>query len=197
MRFAACVLLIALSGCHTAKPAEAASASAREGSPAKGAGELFKVAGPRAELVPIPHAREPLPGVVTGGPPSAAQLRSAQALGYRTVISLLPPEEADEGAAQEVEQLGLRFVSIPIAGAEDLDEARALELQRVLRSAERPLILHCASGNRSGALLALAAFHGEGVSAESALELGLTAGLSSLRPTVEASLGLAAPSHDE
>lgn len=193
MRFAACVLLIALSGCHAAKPAEAATASAGE-APTAGEGRagapLFQRGAEPAELSPIPEARQPLPGVVTGGAPSAEQLRAAQALGYQTVISLLPSQERDEGAPEAVEQLGMRFVSIPIAGADDLTEENARELGRVLRSAERPLILHCASGNRSGALLALAAFYVEGVSAESALELGLRAGLTSLRPAVEARLGL-------
>ena len=46
------------------------------------------------------------------------------------------------------------------------------------------MLLHCASGNRVGALLALAAAE-DGASDDAALELGRRAGLGSQVPTVE------------
>lgn len=57
----------------------------------------------------------------------------------------------------------------------------------------KPLILHCGSGNRAGALLALKAFQIDGMSRDEALELGVKAGLASLRPVVETMLGSAEP----
>jgi len=144
-------------------------------------------------VVPIPNARQPLPGVITGGVPTDEQLQSARSLGYETVISLLSAAEVGDEEAR-VSKLGMRFEAIPIGGPADLTEPNAARLGRLLADpAQRPLILHCGSGNRVGALLALEAFYVEHVPAQQALELGLRAGLTSLRAVVEQKLGLSKP----
>ena len=58
-------------------------------------------------------------------------------------------------------------------------------LDDILSDVRGPVLLHCASGNRVGALLSLRA-HMQGASPEEALELGTEAGLSSLSDTVKA-----------
>lgn len=138
--------------------------------------------------VPILNARMPLPGVLTGGAPGIAQLQEAEQLGYRTIISLLPAAES-EAEATAAHQLGLRFVSIPIATAADLTEDNARKLGFVLAQPDaRPLILHCASGNRAAALLALWSYYVDRKSVADALALGDAAGLTKLRPNVESAL---------
>ena len=52
------------------------------GTTAQAAGET-----PRAADL-LPNGREPLPGVLTGGQPSRAQLDALAAAGYRTVVNL-------------------------------------------------------------------------------------------------------------
>jgi protein tyrosine phosphatase (PTP) superfamily phosphohydrolase (DUF442 family) len=139
----------------------------------------------------LPNQKQPLPGLLTGGAPSEAQLRAAQAAGYKTVVSLLPEVQPEAAQAQA---LGLRFVSIPVAGAPDLTERNARALGDAMAEAgSTPLILHCASGNRAGALLALKAFFVDHAAPEAAIQLGESAGLTSLRPAVEAVMGGAAP----
>lgn len=134
----------------------------------------------------LPNGREPLPSVITGGAPSEQQLQAAQSAGFRTVISLLPETEPE---AAQVQALGMKFVSIPVAGPADLTEDNARKLGQAMDSAEaKPLLLHCASGNRAGALLALKAFYVDHASKEQALELGESAGLASLKPAVEAAM---------
>lgn len=139
------------------------------------------------QAVEIPNARTPKEGLLTGGQPSEDDLRRAAAAGYKTVINLRTEGEPipfDERAL--VEQLGMDYVSIPIAGADDLTAARAEELAGILASEEsHPAMVHCASGNRVGALLALKAFLVDGQSAEEALDLGRRAGLTRLEPAVE------------
>jgi hypothetical protein len=49
------------------------------------------------------------------------------------------------------------------------------------------VLLHCASANRAGALLALRA-KSNGADSAAALELGVASGLTSLKPTVETRL---------
>lgn len=133
---------------------------------------------------------EPRAGLHTGGQPDAAQLRAFARAGGRVVIDLRAADEArgyDEAALART--LGLHYVSLPIAGAADLTPARASALHEALAAAHGPVLLHCASGNRVGALLALEAAQHEGLSAADALELGRRAGLKSLAPVVRERLG--------
>lgn len=147
---------------------------------------------PLEPAVAIPNARAPAPGILTGGQPTPAQLEQARDAGFRTVVSLRTPgEPGSEDEAATVEALGMRFVSIPVAGAEGLTEANVQALGAVLADEQaKPVLLHCASGNRAGALLALEAFYIESVPAEQALELGKAAGLVGLEPAVRSRLGL-------
>jgi protein tyrosine phosphatase (PTP) superfamily phosphohydrolase (DUF442 family) len=156
--------------------------------PASNASESQPSAAPSAQIVEITNARQPIPGVTTGGKPTEAQLQQAKTLGYRTVISLLP--EADmPGEAGEVQALGMKFVSIPIANASALTEQNARALAAAMDAPEsKPLVLHCASGNRAGALLALKAFYADSATPDDALALGTRAGMTSLRPEVEAKM---------
>jgi uncharacterized protein (TIGR01244 family) len=141
----------------------------------------------------LPDARQPLPHLLTGGQPSAAQLEAIAAAGYRTVIDLRP--EGEQGAPpdepERVAALGMRYVRIPVAGAGDLTAENLRALDELLdQEAAYPAVVHCASGNRVGALLALRAARLDGAPPEAALELGLDAGLTRLEPAVRELLGL-------
>ena len=80
---------------------------------------------------------------------------------------------------------------MPIAGAQDLTPANATALKKLLDESGDGVLLHCASGNRAGALLALMAAQEERLPPAQALELGKQAGMKSLSPVVEEKLGLA------
>jgi len=132
---------------------------------------------------------EPRPGLHTGGQPSEARLEDFAGQGVKTVIDLRGEGEDrgyDEVAATK--RLGLRYERLPIEGAEDLTPANAARLKQLLESGGNQVLLHCASGNRVGALLALMAQQEEGATREQALELGRQAGMKSLTPVVEEKL---------
>ncbi len=143
---------------------------------------------PAAGTISIPNARTPLPGLVTGGQPSATDLKIAKDQGFHTVINLRPGDEVgvDAEEASTVSKLGMRYVSIPVSGAADLTAENVKKLAAALSQQDAlPAIVHCASGNRAGALLALKAYQIDGRSAEEALELGKNAGLTAkLEPAV-------------
>lgn len=118
-----------------------------------------------------------------------AQLEAARDAGYETVINLRL--ETEPGAKrEEVEGLGMGYVALPIAGKEGLTRENAQELAWALGEATSPVLLHCGSSNRVGALLALKAFYIDGMEPRDALELGLESGLKSLEPEVRQQLGL-------
>jgi len=128
---------------------------------------------------------QPRPGLHTGGQPSGEQLAALSQQSVHTVIDLRAASE-DRGfdEAATAEKLGLRYLSLPIADAGALTPANAAALGQALRDAGEGVLLHCASGNRVGALLALMAAQQEGATPAQALELGRHAGLKSLEPQV-------------
>jgi uncharacterized protein (TIGR01244 family) len=138
-----------------------------------------------AEPLPAGFDR-PRPGLHTGGVPDADALARFRDAGVRTVIDLRGADErarVDTQAASEA--LGLRYEVLEIEGAQDLTPENAERLKHALDDAEGQVLLHCASGNRVGALLALMAYHEEGVSRRQALDVGRAAGLGALESEVD------------
>ena len=137
----------------------------------------------------LPNQRDALEGITTAGQPGAADFAAIAAAGYKSVIDLRGPGEdrgLDEPAT--VEGLGMEYASLAVDGAGGITYAKAEELDRLLAGMPKPVLLHCASSNRVGALLALRA-RAQGANRDAALELGLATGLGSLKPVVEQKLG--------
>lgn len=127
-----------------------------------------------------------------GGQPTPEELRQAATAGVTTVVNLRALDEpgvAEE--AQLAQQLGVQYVAIPVSSAGDLTPAAARTLDEALSAAgDKPVIVHCASGNRVGALFAIRAHTVLKQSAEQALAIGKQYGLSRLEDAVRQQLGL-------
>lgn len=140
-------------------------------------------------LPELPQAGQPFPDVATAGRPSAAQFALARERGIRRVINLCPHGEPcayDEPALMA--ELGLDYVNIPVAGPGDLSADKARALDAALGTAPGPVLVHCASSNRVGALFALRASQ-QGHTLEEALAIGRSAGLKAMEPMVRQLLG--------
>lgn len=146
-----------------------------------------------AQSADLPNRHDAIKGVTTAGQPSAAALSAIAAQGYKTVIDLRPASE-DHGFDEKktVETLGMSYVTLPVEGAAGVSYANATTLDQLLRDAPKPLLVHCSSGNRVGALLALRAKLG-GADDKAALEVGVANGLAGLKSAVEQKL---AAGHD-
>ena len=133
-------------------------------------------------LVPIPNAQVTKTGLLIGGQPSPEQLTAIREAGYRTVITLRTNNEpGDEGEQATVERLGMKFVRIPVAGASGLTEDNARALSKALGETDvLPAVLHCASGQRVSAMLGLKAFVVDRASAEAAMDLAKSLGITKL-----------------
>lgn len=120
----------------------------------------------------------PMEGVIVGGQPIPDVAFQAQESGYRTIVDLCAPNEYHSYDPERIESLGVRYINIPIKGEGDLCHSSARKLHEVLENqAARPVMVHCASGARVGALFALRARWVLGHPAEQALSLGRQAGL--------------------
>ncbi len=137
-------------------------------------------------LIDIPNARMATPSILVGGQPSVEQLEEAARAGYRTIVNLRTPgEQGVWDEATKAAELGLSYISIPIAGKEDIHAEAASRLAEILDAPETlPAMVHCASGNRVGALFALNAHHLDGADVETALAAGRNAGLTKLEGAV-------------
>ena len=124
-------------------------------------------------------------GITSAAQPDEAALEVFADAGYATVIDLRGEGE-DRGfdEAAVVEELGLHYVSLPIEGKDDISFDNARKLDELLQEYPGPVLVHCGSGNRVGALLALRASLA-GKDDESALELGRTGGLTGLESVVQ------------
>lgn len=133
------------------------------------------------DTIRVPNPCHPETDLLTGGQPSPEALEEASKAGYRTVVNLRGTGEAigfDEEAV--VKKLGMNYVCIPITGPNDLHDDAAHALDQILSDkAARPALIHCASGNRVGALLALHACRKAGADPDEALAFGRKAGLTS------------------
>ncbi|MEM6512343.1 MAG: sulfur transferase domain-containing protein [Pseudomonadota bacterium] len=127
----------------------------------------------------------PVDGITVSGQPNEEALAVFAASGYTTVIDLRGAREnrgIDEDAA--VAAAGMDYVQLPIESAAQINYATAAELTRLIDASEGPVLLHCGSGNRVGALLALAKRQ-EGASVEDSITYGTRGGLTRLRGVVE------------
>ena len=77
-------------------------------------------------------------------------------------------------------KLGLSYHSLPIASRAALSWDAAGQLNALLEQAEGPILVHCRSGNRAGALFALRAGLDPSISVDQALKIGREHGLTSL-----------------
>jgi len=118
--------------------------------------------------------------VLTAGQPSAAQLSQLALSGVKTVIDLRSPSEAREfDEPVTVRDAGLNYRNIPVTpgtlGDHEFDEIRTL-----LRDENaRPVLLHCGSANRVGAVLIPYLILDERRSREDALRIARDVGLRS------------------
>ena len=77
---------------------------------------------------------------------------------------------------------------LPIASADDITFDKAAVLGQILADNEGPVLIHCASANRVGALFALREIL-LGASNDEALALGKTAGMTRLESVVRERIG--------
>ena len=101
------------------------------------------------------------------------------------------PKWPGRDEAAEVQPAGMAYRQIPVDGAGGLGIEKARALQEILQQADGAVLVHCASGNRVGALLALAAAD-RGLPVENALQQGREAGMTSTETRVRELLGVRA-----
>lgn len=149
----------------------------------------------QAALAELPHVAFPAPQRVASGRLQASDIAALKRAGIRQVIDLSVDSETpgfDEAAAMRA--AGISYHNLPIHGASDLTRASVTQFDRLLRDAgDQPTLVHCASSNRVGAMIALRAALVDGQSTEAALAEGRRWGLKNLEPAVRERLQVSSP----
>lgn len=137
------------------------------------------------EDVALPNLKMPRRDVFSCGQPSPEQLREIKEAGVVTIVDLRGPGESDWDEQAAVEGLGMAYHRVPVVGPEDISEENARRLGGILDDGSaQPVLIHCGSGNRVGALYALKAYYCDDCDGEQAMAAGRAAGLTQLEPLV-------------
>lgn len=105
--------------------------------------------------------------------------------GVELVINLQPDDELTFDEAVAVEQAGMSYEHLPINGAAELKQLKILAFDNILRQHHgKKIAMHCGSGNRVGAAIALRAGWLRGRKMDTAMERGRSHGLTKLEQEV-------------
>ena len=124
------------------------------------------------------------------GTPSDEQLAEFADNGGDVVINLLSQKEMTKSEeAAVVTRNGMAYYHVPVNGADGVTLENARTVDRILlENSDKTVLVHCASSNRVGALMALRAGWLDGMSVEKALEVGREHGMTSLEDKVKTML---------
>ena len=107
------------------------------------------------------------------------------AAGVEVVINLQPDDELSFDEKAAVEGAGMDYEQLPISGANDLKQLKMLAFDNILRQHHgKKIAMHCGSGNRVGAAIALRAGWLRGRKMDTAMERGRSHGLTKLAEEV-------------
>ena len=128
----------------------------------------------------VANACQILPNVISGGQPTAEQLKDLKAAGGQIVLDLRDPMEprpVDEPAL--VRELGMEYLNVPVR-AGSLDDATLEQILAALRRAgNRTVFFHCGSGSRVGGALIPYFILDQGMEEQDAVEQAMRVGLRS------------------
>lgn len=92
-------------------------------------------------------------GVFLASQPQPDDFRQAKKGGIKTVINLRLADELDWDEAKLMDQLGLEYHHVPFKAPETLTDEVFSKVRALLNTeAKRPILLHCSSSNRVGAI---------------------------------------------
>ncbi|BDS07995.1 hypothetical protein NT6N_30350 [Oceaniferula spumae] len=146
-------------------------------------------ASPKVAKLGVTNLTQPQPFIYSSGQPTKSQLDTLAKQGVKHVVNLRPANEIDWDEEKHVRSLGMSYISIPVSGVADLTKENAKRLDgAIVAIGKDPALIHCSSGNRVGALIAIREATLKGKSRSKAIAEGKLWGLTKLEPGVKARL---------
>ena len=119
-----------------------------------------------------------LGGAFLASQPQPEDFETAKEAGIKTIVNLRHKEELDWDEAALIKKLGLEYHNVPFKSPKSLTDDVFAQVREILNEkSKRPLILHCASANRVGAIWLAHRVLDGGLSYDDALAEAKTVGL--------------------
>ena len=116
------------------------------------------------------------PNIATSGPLKEGAINELKSLGFATILDLRGPDEGTDVEKKASEVAGLRYLNIPVTTTVPSDKQVA-EFARIVEDAKYfPLLIHCGSANRVGAMWTLYLAR-QGIPISIAVDEGRTIGM--------------------
>lgn len=134
----------------------------------------------------IPNLQQPKVFVYTSGQPSEEGFAKLSAMGIKTVINVLPENQSVPNEAEIVRANNMTYRSVPFH-LSGFKKQTIEHFAEVLNKAEKPVLIHCATGNHVGGLWFAYRLLQQDIPLEQALAEGRKIGM---RPKLENDLYL-------
>jgi len=115
------------------------------------------------------------PTIATSGALASDGIQELVKHSFQTVIDLRTESEGTVNEKKAVESAGMTYINIPVA-YEGVQEPQLTAFKQALKEASPPILVHCATGNRAGAMWTAYRLS-EGISPEIAFKEGRAAGM--------------------
>lgn len=125
------------------------------------------------EILNYNRARTNLATSGAVGPGGVAALKAAK---FKTIIDLRTEAEGTADESAQVKKAGMTYHNISINGKQGIQKAHVTAFAKIYEAAAGPTLLHCASGNRAGALWTAYRMT-KGIPGSIAIDEGRTAGM--------------------
>jgi len=137
-----------------------------------------------SEKISAKNAKQYTHQFIVGGQPSESDLILLSKNGIKTVINLRGDGEfTDFDEKSKVETLGMTYIAIPVDGASGVNHSNLALFSTAIKTQQKAFV-HCASGNRVGAMFALDAYFNHNNSINEAIAIGKKSGLTRLEGKV-------------
>ncbi len=124
---------------------------------------------------PIKNYNRATPTLATSGIIGKGGVKELAKKGFATIIDLRTENEGTAEEKKNVESAGMNYINIPVTGA-GINNKQLAAFTESIEKAQTPVLVHCASGNRVGALWTTYRLS-KGIDSEIAFEEGRTAGM--------------------
>ena len=99
----------------------------------------------------IPNLQQPQVFIYTSGQPSEEGFRKLSTMGIKTVINVLPEKQCVPNELEIVTANNMAYRSVPFH-LSGFKKQTIQHFAEVLKKAEKPVLIHCATGNHVGGL---------------------------------------------
>ncbi|HNO74013.1 MAG TPA: sulfur transferase domain-containing protein [Nitrosomonas mobilis] len=116
------------------------------------------------------------PNIATSGALDSSAIQELVKHGFRTVIDVRAEQKSTDSERLAIKKTDMEYFNIPVT-REGIDESQLAAFKEVLAQATSPILLHCSTGNRAGAMWTVYRLS-EGIPADRAFKEGRAAGMS-------------------